>query len=458
MTFFAQPSAAAAINPILSRLKRQISARGNRRHAGLPWTAAPAYAASTAYELGQRVTNAGNVYTAYVAGTTGAASAPTGTGPTGIADNTVTWFYVGPAFASDAMAPTYSVSSSAPALGKFYRNAAGTFASGAAVVVSNDNWFEFTGHIGGLGGSGFANFVAAAAKCRVAFLTDAPQVVLAKANAAGYGAMIAVNGRYLVDGNVPQSGSSGTSYTTINLRPGLNLVELFWPGSSNSANFKGVYVPSTGTVSKPPARDGGLRALFVGDSYSVNTQASENLDLGIAATMCDLLGIDDLFIDGLGGTGFVAGSTNYYLSATRLGYITSYAPNVVIVMASVNDSSDVSANFGSWYNSVRGIIGTTGLIIVLGVMGRSSAESAREAELRVAIAAKIAAGDSNILFVPASGDAAGSWMTGTGKVDAPTGTGNGDLYFSTDNTHPVGRGYDYLGRRAAAGVQALTAA
>jgi hypothetical protein len=51
------------------------------------------HAVSTAFSVGDQVTNGGNLYRASVAGTTGAASPPTGTGA-GITDGGVTWNFV----------------------------------------------------------------------------------------------------------------------------------------------------------------------------------------------------------------------------------------------------------------------------------------------------------------------------------------------------------------------------
>lgn len=61
--------------------------------ATLP-AALAAWAASTAYALGARVTLGGNVYQCTIAGTSAASGGPTGTG-TAIADGTVTWRYLG---------------------------------------------------------------------------------------------------------------------------------------------------------------------------------------------------------------------------------------------------------------------------------------------------------------------------------------------------------------------------
>lgn len=61
---------------------------------GVQGLVSQAHAVSTAYVLNQQVHNAGNVYKATTAGTTGAASPPTGTG-SGITDGTAVWAYVG---------------------------------------------------------------------------------------------------------------------------------------------------------------------------------------------------------------------------------------------------------------------------------------------------------------------------------------------------------------------------
>lgn len=53
-----------------------------------------AWAASTAYAVGDRRTNSGNTYEVTIAGTSAGAGGPTGTG-SAIVDNTVTWKYVG---------------------------------------------------------------------------------------------------------------------------------------------------------------------------------------------------------------------------------------------------------------------------------------------------------------------------------------------------------------------------
>lgn len=68
---------------------------GVRKAQGDVFMAATAWAATTAYTVGQFAKNGGKVYVCTVAGTSAGAGGPAGTG-TGIVDNTVTWNYVCP--------------------------------------------------------------------------------------------------------------------------------------------------------------------------------------------------------------------------------------------------------------------------------------------------------------------------------------------------------------------------
>mgnify|MGYP002784315460 CR=1 FL=1 len=75
---------------------RLYASDGTTPHAqGDCFMPATAWAASTAYTVGQFVKNNARVYVCTVAGTSAGAGGPTTTG-TGITDNTVTWNYVCP--------------------------------------------------------------------------------------------------------------------------------------------------------------------------------------------------------------------------------------------------------------------------------------------------------------------------------------------------------------------------
>lgn len=441
---------------IRTRFKRAISARGNRRHEARPWRAPPAHAASTLYRTGQRVVAGGNIYLCDVGGTSGAASTPSGTSLAQITDGGVTWLYMGPTFADDAGAPTFSTSTTASALGRFYRNASCGFASGAATVISNDGWYNFSGVIGAPGGNGFAEWVSSpVARLEFGVDRETTSVCVVHNNANGnYGPVIEVDGRYLIDSVIPQAGTGGQTYTTINFSDNQpHTVVVRWPCSTTSTSVVGVYCNASGSVFRPASKPGAVRAVFVGDSFAANTNNGDHLDRGIAATMLGLLGVDDVFISGEGGTGFVAGGGGAYTDARRIGYITTYAPNVVVAMGSVNDGgasqAAMSAAINAWVASIRGALGADALIVITGLLSRGTAEHVVEGYMRIAIAALVTAGDSNLLFLPATGDSGGPWVTGTGYAAGLTGIGKGDSWFGWDNLHPTTRGTEGLGRQAA---------
>lgn len=457
---YALASTAPKSNPVPTNLRRAISNKAKRRHEETPWVAVTAYAANTLYAAGQWASNGGNLYVANVGGTSGAASAPTGTGLGPITDGTVSWLYMGAAYSSDPQAPSWSVSTSAPGLGRFYRNATGTFSSGAATVISNDGWYEYTGSNSAPGSAGFSSFVSGAHASRLSFMTDDLTVVIAQTNASGsYGPTIEIDGRYLTAGRLPQAGTSGTTYTTITFPDKrVRRVTVRWAAHSVGTSIRGVYTSATGTVWAPPLRDGAIRMYYMGDSFSINTNAGDALDYGIAFTASDLLGVDDLYIDGFGGTGYTAGGANVYTSAARLANLAAYAPNVVIFQGSVNDAaasqSAITTAMTTLLSSVRTPLGANPLVIFTGFMSRATGEATVEGYIRTAAAA-LAASDPNVLFVPASGDAGGAWGQGTGTISTPTGVGNGDAYWSADDLHPIGRGYGYLGNRLGRAIMKL---
>lgn len=88
------------------------------------YTTLTAWVASTAYTLGQQVTNGGNVYACVQAGTSAGSGGPTGTS-NAITDNTAKWTYMGvyvaPAY--PAISPTVTTSASPIAGLNYYRPA-----------------------------------------------------------------------------------------------------------------------------------------------------------------------------------------------------------------------------------------------------------------------------------------------------------------------------------------------
>jgi lysophospholipase L1-like esterase len=46
------------------------------------------------------------------------------------------------------------------------------------------------------------------------------------------------------------------------------------------------------------------------------------------------------------------------------------------------------------------------------------------------------------------------WITGTGKVGSTTGSGNADLFTTSDSIHPTQAGHDFLGYNVASAISA----
>ena len=97
LTFSGFPkTVAASATGAAASAKLVNSAAGDEKTGltvGLPASAAPAWAAATAYTVGQVRTNGANIYTCTGAGTSAGSGGPTGTG-SGITDGTATWAWL----------------------------------------------------------------------------------------------------------------------------------------------------------------------------------------------------------------------------------------------------------------------------------------------------------------------------------------------------------------------------
>lgn len=499
MTFFAPAPSGSSTQSLRSRLRSAVAVR-SLRHEVLPWTPPPARVASQAYLASMRFVANGNIYQVATAGTTAAGGGPTSTVPTAITDGTAGVYYMGPTFAADAQAPSLAISglyaastavalgyravnvangniyvvttagttgaSSAPtgtgagiadgaavwdyvasAGGRFYRNASGAYSSGAATVISNDGWYNWLGSPTAPGSTGFGRFMTQGELATLEFDTDADTITLVNDGTTAT-LQIEIDGRYFDGGNVTTAIATGYKFYTLAFPSDRKYRSIRLHGfrENDSGSLRGVYCSANGTMRKPELKPGTLKGAFMGDSFSVQTNSGgAPRDFGMAPVALAGIGIEDMFLSGVGGSGFIAGTP--YTDAARTSAVIATAPQVVIAQGSVNDSGatqgTMSTAINAWVATMRAALGANALLIITGAMGRSqTGESTVEGYMRVAIAALVAAGDANLVFIPASGDTAGPW----------TNTGNTEFY-STDNIHPLTRGYVYLGRRISSAVR-----
>lgn len=434
-----------------------------------PLTLPAAWTANAVYTMGTVVTNGGNQYICYAAGTAAASGGPSGTGSAPIADNTASWHYSGVSriSANSPAAPALSYVSGAnpTGLANIYTGvskpgcfyfAGGTPTASPTVPASQLAFPSVTeGSTGGNCGynNGKNNFYWA-----VTFETDAPKFAIGTNNNNSNPRRVIIDGQYYNDGGDAVSvGNPTWAVYDFSAAGGRKTRRVTMEGYG-PVYFAGVCVDAQSAVWAPPAVDQ-VKVAVLGSSIE---GGGNNYPILPSSAWCTqvgkYLGWSDVRNLGIGGTGYIQpGSyTNY---AGHLSDATSFSPDIVIVGGPINDANtgstqaQIQAAALSLFQQVRAALPNA--IIIAGgqypaASGPSAACLAGEAGVQAAVSQF---GDGKTFFVPIANDANGSWITGTGKVTAATGTGNSDVYTSSDGTHPVQLGIDYAARRWATAIR-----
>lgn len=448
------------------------SAGGQNPAQRPPLLAPPLWQASTNYASGQVVTNtgggAGNLYICQSFGLTAASGGPTGQGAAFITDNATSWQYFGPVTtpANQATAPVVSSAllSSAPAGSWFYpnpldtANAAATanpsfftyaggywqnLASGFNALNSIVNYTQLgggtqTANVGGIQSSFWNNGHGGSAS----FYTDAPKIMISAFANNGNGCFIEVEDTPLSDTYfLAASGTSGNvlDWTSVGGRK-TRRVRVYCDQLHGVSVMDGV---SQVWATAPPS----FSIAFTGDSISQGSGngpfGAGNYDAG--RRFARMIGCDSVCNNGVGGTGFnqLANGIYNYQASAQLFSILNPAPDVVFVAGNVNDVASFSSaqrqvNILAYLNYVRGILPGT-MIVIFGPWGSSLNASpalrAAEADLATVIGQF---NDPNVFFIPLIARASGNpWIWGTGRTQAPTGSGNADIYVGADGVHPI---------------------
>ena len=111
--------------------------------------------------------------------------------------------------------------------------------------------------------------------------------------------------------------------------------------------FNGIGMGANDSVEPAPIR--GPRCIVVGDSFTAGSGASGVAANNFVAVLSDLLGWDDVWASGVGGTGYVADNSGTSINfVARLAHdVISYNPEVVWFVGSVNDDGVSSALVGA---------------------------------------------------------------------------------------------------------------
>lgn len=216
--------------------------------------------------------------------------------------------------------------------------------------------------------------------------------------------------------------------------------------------FAGVIAGPLDTVWQPQPR--GPRCIIVGDSYTEGTGADGSAATSWAKTFSDLMNWPDTFNSGVGSTGYLnPGSAGRVTFRTRItADVTAWNPDIVIVAGGHNDTGstngDIQTEVGLYFAALRAALPNATLICAgpFFAGGTPGVYTAMQTSI-FAGAAPYVLGSIDTCTAP--------WFTGSGRVGATTGSGNSDLYISSDGTHPSQAGHDYLGRRMAEAVSGL---
>ena len=371
--------------------------------------------------------------------------------------------------------PTLTANASATAGSNFYwfgfPNAAAlrTF-GGTRVYTPNANYARFPVSTLAPVGSDFGNVSGngqpgnqGATSFQMEFMADAATVSVYLANST-------TPFRFLVQG--PETGGrlqyvnlTGTVVNTgggagyANLAFGSRALRRIVVEGELAHGFVGVQVGATESVYPTDGADI-LRGFCLGDSFVEGTGATRTND-NVANVMMSALGLRDRRCSGLGGTGWrergaAAGGMRYTIGERIAIDLVPQNPDVAFIQAGINDGAysqaSVTPEVATRLRQLRAALPAVP-VFVFGPWPGLSGPSPTLIGIENAIAAGVAAaGDPLAIFVPVLTDPSGPWMSGTGKTDAPTGSGNADLYVSPDGTHPPSAGHGYLGLRAADAV------
>lgn len=453
-------------NSVGNKLRRLSERAGiSNPLVNAPLIAPAAWVASTAYTMGYCVSNGGNLYACYTAGTSASSGGPTGTGANVITDGTVTWHYAGvsPIASNSPVAPIMSFSASAiGALNNHYltgTNDASFYYSGGKISVGTFGQYYFPSTTVISGGNANGSTQLNNFSFAVSFCTDAPKLAI-RYPGSNTGYRLIVDGQYVELSAYSQilagstyavmdfTNSGGRKDRTITFESGANM------------GFYGVDVDPASKVWAPAFADK-IRVIAVGDSITGGANAYPYLPrMGWIDQVSKYLGISDPWNTGLGGSGYIStNSGTTYNFIQHINDVLLNAPDLIIVAGGFNDrltntAAAVQAATLTYLQTLRASLASVP-IIVLGIWGEATGPDASTLTAEAAIkAAVVQMNDSQIFFVPISTDPA-PWETGTGKITGPTGSGNADVYISSDGIHPDQAGINYKARRVTKAIKQL---
>lgn len=444
---------AFSIPAAIAELSRRLSdSRIDNALTRTPLAAVPAWTISTAYPVGQYVSNGGNEYVCRVAGTSAGSGGPTTTVYGDITDGTAIWQYVQPqrATTTSANAPTITTGNKGADLLKQYR------------AIEEASSFSFYGGTPVASSASGVIFPAISSLQAGVVVTTTPGkdnanpcihiVTDALSLAFESGGYLTNLRRFVieVDGvlyqDAPVVGNSTGYHVLIDFTgkaKKARSIKLYWRRGAPE-EFRGVWVSMADKVWKPPVSP---RMVVLGDSFVSGSSYGGSFNAGQEWTSMagQLLGIDDTWNIGQGSSGFVttAGGTRYR-HIERLTDATDPNPDVLVIAGCHNDlASDqatITAAVLAYLRAFRAVCPSCRIIVFGTWQSLANSLLANTATMEAAMSDAVTQfNDSLTVFVPCNSDPSGAWFSGVKSSGAITAATNAaSVVLTVANTAAVG--------------------
>ena len=196
----------------------------------------------------------------------------------------------------------------------------------------------------------------------------------------------------------------------------------------------------------------GRKDYFLGDSWTAASGADGLLAQGLATYASEVLGSNQ-YNGGQAGTGYtIGGSGGRTTFQQRISTdVIPANPDRIIIIGSRNDTDPTAVGTAAraTYSALASALPNVP-VYVFGIQYPSTVANAGFDALDAAIASAAAAAPNVKGFFSMK-----SWITGTGRVGSATGTGNADIFISSDGVHPTSAGHQYYGDRIAQSIAGL---
>ena len=310
------------------------------------------------------------------------------------------------------------------------------------------------------------------------FMTDANKVCLALASTAplyNQGFVLYVNGRPVNatgSGFVPGTAQTVGLHTLVFPTAKPRLIEV-----RASTYFAAVYLPAPYNIWKPPARRG-PRTLIIGDSYTFNSNVTDNIMNAAYWNIGPHIGSDDVWLDPYGGTGYTvghvadgSGGTSFFNRVdaniallSQTWNIEAINPELVVVHGGgANDifkgktDAQIIAGVVATFQRLRARLPNAKLVFVEGFAPPGFTPATYNPRFKaIREGAQAALTATGVYYIDVA--TTRPWIRGAGTIAAPNADAeNANVYITGDTFHPNGPGHLYIRHRMGTALRRVLA-